>query len=69
MKIEWKQSADRLESKAFQQEKVSIAFSDQDRQDLRSLNRLNELLPPKNVDQFVKIPAVTRPAVSRRRYP
>ena len=46
-----------------------IALSDQDRQNLGLLNRLDELLTPKSVDQVVKIAAVTRSAVMRRRSP
>ena len=67
MKKEWNQSADRLASKALQQEQVTIALSDLDRQDLSLLNRLNELLTPKNVNQVVKIAVVTRSAVRRLR--
>ena len=44
------QSADRLVSNALQQEQGSIALSDQDCQDLSSLNRLDELLTSKSVD-------------------
>ena len=54
MKRDWNQSADSLASKALQQEQGTIALSDQDRQDLRSLSRLDELLTPKSVDQVVK---------------
>ena len=42
---------------------------EQDKQNSRSLNRLDELLTPKSVDRVVKIPAFTRSAVRRRRYP
>ena len=42
---------------------------DQDRQNLHSLYRLDELLTPKSVDRVVKISAVTRSAVRRRRSP
>ena len=69
MKREWNQSADLLASKALQQEQGLIALSDQDRQDISLLNRLDELLTPKSVDQVVKIDAVTRSAVRRRRSP
>ena len=66
-KMDWNRCADRLASKAFQQDQCSIALSDQDRQDLCSLNRLEELLTPKSVDQVVIIASVTRSAVKRRR--
>ena len=42
---------------------------DQDRQNLHSLNRLEELLTLKSVDLVVKILAITRSAVRRRRSP
>ena len=54
MKRDWNHSADRLTRKALQQEQGTIALSDQDRQYLRSLNRLDELSTPKSVDQVVK---------------
>ena len=46
-----------------------MTVSDQDRQNLHSLNRLDELLTPESVDRVVKISAVTRSAVRRRRSP
>ena len=46
-----------------------MTVSDQDRQNLHSLNRLDELLTPKSVDRVVKISALTRSAVRRRRSP
>ena len=67
MKRDWNQSADRQARKAFQQDQGTIALSDQDWQNLSSMNRLDELLTPKSVDQVVKIAAVTRSAVRRRR--
>ena len=42
---------------------------DQDRQNLQSLNRLDELLTHKSVDRVVKISTVTKSAVRRRRSP
>ena len=71
MKRVWNHSADRLASKDLQQEQGTIALSDQDRQDLLhlKLKRLDEFLTPKSVDQVVKIAAVTRSAVRRRRSP
>ena len=63
------QSADRLASNSLQQEKGTMTLSDLDRQNLHSLNRLGDLLTPKSVDRVVKISAVTRSAVRRRRSP
>ena len=53
MKRIWNQSADRLGIKAFQQEQGSIALFDQDRQDLCSLNQLDEISIPKSVSLAV----------------
>lgn len=69
MKRDWNQSADRLASEALQREKGTIVISDQDRQDLVTLNRLDELLIPSQVDQVVKVAAITRSAVRRRCQP
>ena len=71
MKRVWNQSTDRPASKALRQEQGTIALSDQERQDLLNwlLKRLDELLTPKSVDQGVKIAAVTRSVVRRRRSP
>ena len=69
MKMDWNQSSDRLASNAIQQEKGPMTVSDQDRQNLHSLNRLDELLAPKSVNRIVKISAVTKSAVRRRRSP
>ena len=66
-KRNWNQSADRLATNALQQEKGTMTVSDQDRQNLHMLNQLDELLTPKNVNRVVKISAVTRSAVRRRR--
>ena len=46
-----------------------MTVSDQDRQNLHSLNRLDELLTTKSVDRVVKKAAVTRSAVRRLRSP
>ena len=46
-----------------------MTISDQDRQNLQSLNRLDELLTHKSVDRVVKISTVTKSAVRRRRSP
>ena len=43
MKRDWNQSADRLASEAVQKEEGVFVDFDQDRQDLITLNRLNEL--------------------------
>ena len=69
MKRDWNQSAVRLASNALQQENGTMNLSEQDRQNLRSLNRLNELLTPKSVDRVVKISAVNRSPLRRRRSP
>ena len=44
-------------------------FSDQERQDLITLNRLNELLLPERVGRAVKVTAITRSAQRRRCQP
>ena len=44
MKRDWNQSADRLASEALQREKGTVAVSDQERQDLITLNLLDEVL-------------------------
>uniref|UniRef100_A0AAV1UK23 Integrase catalytic domain-containing protein n=1 Tax=Peronospora matthiolae TaxID=2874970 RepID=A0AAV1UK23_9STRA len=69
MKRDWNQSADRLASEALQQEKGTVVFSDQERQDLITLNRLNELLLPERVGRAVKVTAITRSAQRRRCQP
>ena len=46
-----------------------MTLSEQYRQNLRSLNQLDELLTPKSVDRVVKISAVTRSVIRRRRSP
>ena len=66
MKRNWNQSADLLASNALQQEKSKMPVSDQDRQNLHSLNRLDESLTPKSVDRVVNIAAITRSAVRIR---
>ena len=67
MKRDWNQSADRLASEAPRQERGTVVVSDQERQDLTTLNWLNELLLPERVDRAVKVAAITRTA-QRRRY-
>ena len=44
-------------------------ISDQERQDLITLNRLNELLLPERVDRAVPVAAITRTAQRRRCQP
>ena len=68
MKRDWNQSADRLASAALQQEKGTVISSQEDRQDLITLNRLDELLKPRHGGQIAKITAVTR-SMQRRRQP
>lgn len=51
MKPEWNQSAGRLSSAALQHGKGAIVNSDQELQDLMSLNRLQELILPEKTDQ------------------
>ena len=69
MKRDWNQSADRLASQALRQEKGTVVISDQDRQDLLTLNRLSKLLSPERVDQAVKVATITRFTLRRRCHP
>ncbi|GMF45086.1 unnamed protein product [Phytophthora fragariaefolia] len=69
MKREWNQSADRLTITALQKEEGVHLTSDQDRQDLITLIRLDELLKPKVTDQVARVTAVTRSARRRRLQP
>ena len=46
MKRDWNQSADRLSSNALQQETGRMTLSERECQNLRSLNRLDELMTP-----------------------
>ncbi|GMF22051.1 unnamed protein product [Phytophthora fragariaefolia] len=69
MKREWNQSADRLASTALQKEEGTHITSDEDRQDLVTLNRLDELLKPKVTDQIARVTAITRSARRRRLQP
>ncbi|GMF33270.1 unnamed protein product [Phytophthora fragariaefolia] len=48
MKREWNQSADKSASAALQQEEGVVVTSEDDKQDLITLNRLDELLKPRN---------------------
>ena len=69
MKREWNQSADRLASTSLKNEKGRIVVAEEDRQDLMTLNRLNELLKPKQDGQLVRITAITRSAGRIRHEP
>lgn len=60
VKRDWNQSADRLASEALQKEKGKIVVSNQDCQDLTTLNRLDELLMAQRVDRVVRMAAITR---------
>ena len=62
MKREWNQSADRLASTALQSEKERTIVAEEDRLELITLNRLDELLKPKQDGQLARITAVTRSA-------
>ena len=62
MKQECNQSADRLASISLQNEKGRAVVAEEDRRDLITLNRLDELLKPKQDGQLARITAVTRSA-------
>ena len=47
MKRDWNQSADRLAREDLQQEKGDVVVSDQERNNLMTLNRLHKLLIPR----------------------
>ena len=66
---EWKQRPNRLASSVLQQETDTIATSDSEMQDLVSLNRLYELIVPEKADQVVKMAAINRSVLGRRRRP
>ena len=65
VKRDWNQSADRLASAALQREEGTDATSRSELDDLKTLNRLDEILIPKQEGQAVKVTAITRS--SRRR--
>ena len=69
MKRDWNQSADQLASEALQQEKRGAVVSDQEQNNLMTLNRLNELLIPIQVYFPVKVAAITRSTTQRRYSP
>ncbi|POM67974.1 Reverse transcriptase [Phytophthora palmivora] len=60
MKRDWNQSADSLASAALRRESGVVIVKEEERQDLMTLNRLDELLIAKNDATPVKITAVTR---------
>ena len=68
MKRDWNQSADRLASTALQKDEGAVITHKDERRDLVTLNRLDELLRPKQGDPVAKITAITR-SVQRRRHP
>ncbi|KAE8969380.1 hypothetical protein PR001_g27514 [Phytophthora rubi] len=61
VKRDWNQSADRLAGAALQREDGAVVVSDAEREDLATLNRLDELLVPHTRAAVLKIAAVTRP--------
>ena len=66
MKRDWNQSADRLASEALQREKGVTDVTEQERQNLMTLNRLDELLLPNQTDL---VAAITRSAARRHCQP
>ncbi|POM72982.1 LOW QUALITY PROTEIN: Reverse transcriptase, partial [Phytophthora palmivora] len=60
MKRDWNQSADSLASAALRRESGVVIVKEEERQDLMTLNRLDELLIAKDDATPVKIAAVTR---------
>ncbi|KAE8904900.1 hypothetical protein PF003_g10849 [Phytophthora fragariae] len=60
VKRDWNQSADRLAGAALQREDGEVVLSDAERDDLATLNRLDELLVPRTCATVVKIAAITR---------
>ncbi|POM80706.1 LOW QUALITY PROTEIN: Reverse transcriptase [Phytophthora palmivora] len=60
MKRDWNQSADSLASAALRRESEVVIVKEEERQDLMTLNRLNELLIAKYDAATVKIAAITR---------
>ena len=69
MKREWNQSADRLARSALQQGTGTIVTPESEIQDLISLNRLEKLIVPETADRVVKMAAITRSTLQRRRRP
>jgi ribonuclease HI len=66
VKREWNQSADKLANAALKEEAGTSVTSEADRQDLITLNRLDEILQPK-IEAPVCMPIATRAASRRRR--
>ncbi|KAG3087769.1 hypothetical protein PI124_g14918 [Phytophthora idaei] len=60
VKRSWNQSADRLASTALQQQKGTTVTSEVDWEDLITLNRLPELLLPKDEEPIARVVAATR---------
>ena len=69
VKRDWNASADRLEIESLRKEKGGIVVDDQDRQDLVTMNRLDDLLLPRKTNQRVRVAAITRAAARRRHSP
>ena len=69
MNREWNQSADRLPSKALQNGKERSVGTEEDRRDLTTSKRLDELLKPKQAGQLARITAITRSSGRRRHQP
>ncbi|OWZ14139.1 reverse transcriptase [Phytophthora megakarya] len=67
VKWEWNQIADKLASAVLQREEGEIVTSENDRQDLITLNRLGEMLKPKLIKTVVSVNAITR-ATERQRH-
>ncbi|CAI5725192.1 unnamed protein product [Peronospora effusa] len=66
MKREWNQSADRLANAALQQQRGVEIIPEEEWKDLEEINRLPELLVPKNPSPAMRITAVTRSRVRSR---
>ena len=69
MKRDWNQSADRLASAALQRENGTIVTLEDDRQDLKTINRLNELIKPRSTEVVVKVSAIARSPRRKRQQP
>ena len=69
VKREWNLRAGRLAITALQNEKGGTVVAEDDRRDLITLNRLDELLKPKQSSQLGRITAVTRSARRIRHKP
>ncbi|GMF46651.1 unnamed protein product [Phytophthora fragariaefolia] len=69
VKRKWNQSTDKLASAALQQEEGVTVTSDDDKKDLITLNRLDELLQPRNDSGVACVTAVTRSTRRRRPVP